>query len=103
MPELPEVQTVINHIKDDLMGEKIKSIIPLWAKVLHNFTPNDIYQKLEKKTVVDVIRRSKFIILQFHTGIIAIHLRMTGKLYFQLKNDYPKHCTAYIEFESGKK
>ena len=49
MPELPEVQTVINHIKDDLIGEKIKSIIPLWTKVLHNFTPNDIYQKLEKK------------------------------------------------------
>jgi len=103
MPELPEVQTVINHIKDDLMGEKIKSIIPLWTKVLHNFTPNDIYQKFEKKTVVDVIRRAKFIILQFHNGIIAIHLRMTGKLYFHFKNHYPKHCTAYIEFESGKK
>ena len=103
MPELPEVQSVINHIKPDLMGEKIKSIIPLWTKVLHNFTPNDIYKKLEKKTVVDVTRRAKFIILQFHTGIIAIHLRMTGKLYFHLKSDYPKHCTAYIEFESGKK
>lgn len=103
MPELPEVQTVVNHIKDDLVGEKIKSIIPLWAKVLHNFTPNDVVQKLERKIVVDVYRRAKFIIIQFNTGIIAIHLRMTGKLYFLSKNDYPKHCTAYIEFESGKK
>jgi len=103
MPELPEVQTVVNHIKDDLVGEKIKSIIPLWAKVLHNFTPNDFVQKLERQIVVDVYRRAKFIIIQFNTGIIAIHLRMTGKLYFLSKNDYPKHCTAYIEFESGKK
>jgi len=103
MPELPEVQTVVNHIKDDLVGEKIKSIIPLWAKVLHNFTPNDVVQKLERQIVVDVYRRAKFIIIQFNTEIIAIHLRMTGKLYFLSKNDYPKHCTAYIEFESGKK
>ena len=103
MPELPEVQTVVNHIKDDLVGEKIKSIIPLWTKVLHNFTPNDVVQKLERQIVVDVYRRAKFIIIQFNTGIIAIHLRMTGKLYFLSKNDYPKHCTAYIEFESGKK
>ena len=80
MPELPEVQTVVNHIKDDLVGEKIKSIIPLWAKVLHNFTPNDFVQKLERQIVVDVYRRAKFIIIQFNTGIIAIHLRMTGKL-----------------------
>ena len=82
MPELPEVQTVVNHIKDDLVGEKIKSIIPLWAKVLHNFTPNDVVQKLERQIVVDVYRRAKLII-QFNTGIIAIHLRMTDKHAFQ--------------------
>ena len=49
MPELPEVQTVVNHIKRDLVGEKLRSIIPLWDKVLHNFSPSDIDKKLNGK------------------------------------------------------
>ena len=103
MPELPEVQTVVNHIKRDLMGEKLRSIIPLWDKVLHNFSPSDIDKKLSGKIIIDVYRRAKFIILQFNGRIIAIHLRMTGKLYISSDSGHPKHCTAFIEFNSGKK
>ena len=38
MPELPEVQTVVNQIRSDLLYEKVKSITPIWPKVFHNFT-----------------------------------------------------------------
>tara|TARA_B100001175_G_scaffold195999_1_gene166375 strand:- start:1047 stop:1865 length:819 start_codon:yes stop_codon:yes gene_type:complete len=103
MPELPEVQTVVNHIRDDLIGETLTSVVPKWDKVLHNFTPSDIDKKLDGNVIIDVYRRAKFIILQFNGIIIAIHLRMTGKLYISLDSDYPKHCTAFIEFNSGKK
>ena len=37
MPELPEVQTVADHIKPDLVGKNILGIEPVWEKVLHNF------------------------------------------------------------------
>ena len=102
MPELPEVQTVVNHIRDDLIGEELYSIEPLWPKVLHNFVTSDIEKKLIDKTIIDVYRRAKFIIIQFNSALIAIHLRMTGKLYFYYNDNYPKHCTALIKFKGGK-
>jgi formamidopyrimidine-DNA glycosylase len=48
MPELPEVQTVVNHIRGDLVGKNILGIIPLWKKSLHNFKPNDLSIKKRK-------------------------------------------------------
>ena len=38
MPELPEVQTVVNQIKSDLLHETVESVTPIWPKVFHNFT-----------------------------------------------------------------
>ena len=32
MPELPEVQTVADHIKSDLIGKYIVGIEPVWKK-----------------------------------------------------------------------
>jgi len=45
MPELPEVQTVVNYIRPILIGEKVKSITPLWPKVFHNFSDRDLQKK----------------------------------------------------------
>ena len=47
MPELPEVQTVADHIKPDLIGKYIVGIEPVWKKVLHNFTPKDLSGKYQ--------------------------------------------------------
>jgi len=78
MPELPEVQTVVNHIRGDLVGKNIVGIIPLWGKSLHNFKPNDLSIKNKKNRILDVRRRAKFIIIDLGDFIIAVHLRMTG-------------------------
>ena len=42
MPELPEVQTVADHIKPDLIGKYIIGVDPIWKKVLHNFSAKDL-------------------------------------------------------------
>ena len=82
MPELPEVQTVVEHIRPDLLGEQIIGIKPIWPKVLHNFIPEDLINETIDPHIEDVKRRAKFIIIQLPDHIIAVHLRMTGKLYF---------------------
>ena len=46
MPELPEVQTVVNQIKSDLLHETVESITPIWPKVFHNFTSEEAKQKI---------------------------------------------------------
>ena len=45
MPELPEVQTVVNQIRSGLVNAKIDSLTPLWPKVFHNFTIKNVKQQ----------------------------------------------------------
>ena len=98
MPELPEVQTVADHIKPDLIGKNVTGIEPVWNKVLHNFAKNDLTGKHKIK---NVSRRAKFIIIEFKDFLLAVHLRMTGKLYILDQDTLPKHTSAVIHLENS--
>ena len=64
MPELPEVQTVVNYIKPMCVGKRLTRVKPVWSKVLHNF--NEGFNSSSKDNKVrDVYRRAKFIIIAF--------------------------------------
>ena len=99
MPELPEVQTVADHVKPELVGEHILYIEPVWEKVCDNFNAEEA--KGEHK-VLNVSRRAKFIIIELENFILAVHLRMTGKLYVLVDESPPKHTSAIIHLK-GKK
>lgn len=99
MPELPEVQTVADHIKPDLIGKNILGIEPIWKKVLHNFSAKSLNGKHQIK---NVSRRAKFIIIELDDFLLAIHLRMTGKLYLLEADSRPKHTSAVISLEDSK-
>ena len=88
MPELPEVETVVQSIRDQLIGNEFENIEIRWPKVLYNFSKSDFLRNLAKRKIERVDRRAKFIIIGFNKSILAIHLRMTGKLYFQTKKTY---------------
>ena len=102
MPELPEVQTVVNHIRPKIIGKQLMTIIPIWGKTLHNFNKDDIHGIKNNNKIIDVYRRAKFIIIEFTDKIIAIHLRMTGKLYISKNSTYPKHATTVLEFDDNE-
>jgi len=99
MPELPEVQTVANHIRPNLIGKFITGVKPLWEKTLDNFTPDDLSGKHK---IINVSRRAKFIIIELEDFILAIHLRMTGKLYFIEEDLLPKHARAVFYLENSQ-
>ena len=99
MPELPEVQTVANHIRPDLIGKYIIGIEPLWTKTLDNFSPDDLSGKHK---IINVSRRAKFIIIELENCILAIHLRMTGKLYFLKEDLLPKHTRVVFYIENSQ-
>ncbi|MDP6276063.1 MAG: bifunctional DNA-formamidopyrimidine glycosylase/DNA-(apurinic or apyrimidinic site) lyase [Candidatus Marinimicrobia bacterium] len=94
MPELPEVETVVRHLKPDLVGQKILSFQSIWPKVLgnvHNKYFNDV---IVGRNILDVNRRAKFIVLHLDNGFIPIHLRMTGRLYTNDNIPTAKHISA---------
>tara|TARA_X000000368_G_scaffold197448_1_gene155822 strand:+ start:5749 stop:6564 length:816 start_codon:yes stop_codon:yes gene_type:complete len=101
MPELPEVETVVQSIRDGLINNEFEHIDIRWPKVLFNFSEDEFLNNLVKRKIQRVERRAKFIIIGFNEDILAIHLRMTGKLYFQNNIPQNKHISAIIKINNG--
>ena len=101
MPELPEVETVVQSIRHKLVGNEFEDIEIRWPKLLFNFSKSDFLNTLINRKIQGVERRAKFIIIRFDNDILAIHLRMTGKLYFESKLSQKKHISALIRMNNG--
>ena len=104
MPELPEVQTVINHYEPKLINKIIHSIENPngYVKVFENGTLNDYNFLLSGKSIKSIFRRGKYIILNLCSGYLLIHLRMTGKLEMDKPNKKNmKHVSFKLKFQDG--
>ena len=79
MPELPEVETVARSLQKQIAGKKITSTNIIYPKILgQNSMP---LKKLHNNQILSVDRRAKYIIVNFDSMVMAVHLRMTGKLF----------------------
>ena len=98
MPELPEVHTVIECIKQEDLGKKIVSTTVLRAK---NVEGN--LDDLIGSTITGFEQYGKYIVFRFDTDKVLIsHLRMEGKYFFRNKDDKPqKHDIASLIFSDG--
>ncbi len=80
MPELPEVETVVRHLRPRLEGRLITGFTAYWPKVTAPLEPQHFARQVAGRTIKDVRRRGKFIIFQLDRGLVHVHLRMTGRL-----------------------
>lgn len=82
MPELPEVQTVVNDLLSlDLVGQRITGIQVFWRRSVDGVSDAALRRHMAGRTIVDISRRGKFI--QFHLDdnrLCVVHLRMSGRL-----------------------
>ena len=101
MPELPEVETVTQSVKKHLLNQKFTSLTINWNKTLHNFSIKNFNNQIKNKKIQDIYRRGKFIVFDFQDCIMAIHLRMTGKLYVKPNlNRAKNHISLYLKFSN---
>ena len=86
MPELPEVQMVVDYLSEKLPNKVIQSIqCPnQYEKVFNNGTLSGYNRSLKKKVINKIWRRGKFIVIKIESQFLLIHLRMTGCLIFRL-------------------
>ena len=116
MPELPEIEIVKRSLfkminKAKIIDVKINNK-NLRYKISSSFSKNLIGEK-----ILNISRRSKYLILHFKNKILLIHLGMTGKLllmrsknnqifktsfYYDL-NILPEHNHIYIILNNGFK
>ena len=96
MPELPEVETVARSLQNLIAGKRITSINIIYPKIIEN--TNVPISNIINQRIKSVDRRAKYIILNLEKNIIAVHLRMTGKLYISDETNL-KHIHAVITLD----
>ncbi len=82
MPELPEVETVVNDLRRKIAGCRIIGVETDWPKYFKFAkSENDFKKHVVGKKIVDVRRRAKNILLYLSDGhLLLIHQKMTGHL-----------------------
>jgi formamidopyrimidine-DNA glycosylase len=82
MPELPEVETVVRGLRPLLIGRTITgAIFPAPPGRMMTISANDLAAKIAGQHVERIERRAKYILVRLSANTLAIHLKMTGRLY----------------------
>ncbi len=107
MPELPEVETVVNGLNKTILNKTIKNINILDKRPIKKYTPQNFTSFVTGKTFKNIIRFGKYIHFKFKNGdSIVSHLRMTGKYIFlqNTKNIInTSHVRLIFYFTDGSK
>jgi formamidopyrimidine-DNA glycosylase len=100
MPELPEVQTIINTLSNpNLFKHRITDVKVYKTKLLKNTTPAQFCRFLIGESIVKIERIGKYLIFKLtHDKILTVHLRMEGKLFNETKDSTYPSTHLRIEF-----
>ncbi len=101
MPELPEVQTVVNSLSK-LKNKRIISFESFYSKIIYNLKQSAFVDNVINKKVESIDRKGKYILIKLNVGYLVCHLRMTGQLF--LSTNLPenrKHTRAYFVLNKG--
>jgi formamidopyrimidine-DNA glycosylase len=105
MPELPEVQTVVDELQGRLTGRRfVAGAEFLWPRTAGYPDAIALADQLAGRTVTGVRRRAKYIIVDLDNGeLLVAHLRMTGNLHFAAAADPPhKYLRARLPLDDGQ-
>lgn len=105
MPELPEVETVANHLGKLVIGKKIVSATLLRARLAPHSEPKSFSAMLQNTSVVKIHRRGKHILIDLDNGrTLMVHLRMSGRfMLLAEESDEPKFTHARFDLDNGQK
>lgn len=79
MPELPEVEVTRRGVAPHLQGRIVTGVTLRHSGLRWPF-PAGLAQQLQGRSVREVGRRGKYLLLHFEHGILIIHLGMSGHL-----------------------
>ena len=100
MPELPEVEVTKLGIAPFIEGKTVTEV-RIHDGRLRWPVPEHLQKTLQDQICHSIQRRGKYLLFQFDTGIMLIHLGMTGVLRIQQKQEEAKKYNR-IEFHFGE-
>ncbi|MCP4400242.1 MAG: bifunctional DNA-formamidopyrimidine glycosylase/DNA-(apurinic or apyrimidinic site) lyase [bacterium] len=105
MPELPEVQTVVNDLNAaGLPGVSIRGAEVFWPKSVEPLSPEAFGQGLSGQSIQRIWRRAKYIVCDLSRGDqLLVHLRMSGRLHLaRPEKPREKHEHVIIHLDDGR-
>ena len=105
MPELPEVEMVVRHLRNLITGRTILKAQLKLPKLAPDNSPRQFATQLKQARIANITRRGKHILLHFDNArSLLVHLRMTGRFLY-LENQQPdiKHTHALFWLDNGQK
>ena len=88
MPELPEVETIKEDLRNVIKGKQIKEVEVRLARAIKNTSGKRFVKELKGDTFKSLSRRGKYFIFSLKSGrSLVIHLGMTGRLIHSKTNE----------------
>ena len=103
MPELPEVEVLMRHLRGVIRGRTIRGVTVRRAKVLRPTSPGEFRRRLTGATFAGVARRGKYLLFELrvkHGGRFTLlgHLGMCGRIFLAAKSrPLPKHAAVVLD------
>ena len=76
MPEKPEVVTVANTLKKQVLGKTITDCIVYWDNIIAYPTANQFKEQIVGQKIRDINTRGKWLVFELDKDLLLIHLRM---------------------------
>lgn len=98
MPELPEVQTVLTTLQPRIVGLRVDRVEVFLDKIVKSPEPRQFVDLIKGRTITGMGRRGKYLLLELdRCYLLAIHLRMTGRLVYS-NPDTPRDKYTHLVF-----
>jgi len=101
VPELPEVETTRRGLRPLVVGQTIRSLQVREPRLRWPVEPS-LDQRLRNRTVQELSRRAKYLLMTTDAGTLLVHLGMSGSLrYLPQRSEPARHDHFDIQFVSG--
>ncbi|MFC7321117.1 DNA-formamidopyrimidine glycosylase [Halobacillus campisalis] len=103
MPELPEVETVRQTLKQLIINKEISEVSIFWDNIIKAPEDPDVFKSLlYGQAILDIKRKGKFLIFEMDDLSMVSHLRMEGKFgVYDQAVPKPKHTHVIFHFKDG--
>lgn len=104
MPELPEVEVLVRHLRPLVCGKKIRAVVVRRARVLAPTSFGQLQRALRGATFTGLARRGKYLVFELRRPgrrapfSLVGHLGMTGRMYLLPRRaPLPKHAAVVLD------
>lgn len=108
MPELPEVETIANGLRQggygnpSILNRRIENVQLFWERTLAKPSPEELCRRIIGQTIMTIGRRGKFLVLTLTPDSLIFHLRMSGDLTLEpVDAPIPPHHRLILYLDGG--